>query len=55
MIDADEFEYTLCDGFNMPPKECRAAFTMFSQVSTIHLVLLWQILHHTTHILDVYY
>merc|ERR1712150_183859 len=31
MIDAEEFEYTLCDGFNMPPKEARAAFTMFSQ------------------------
>lgn len=31
VIDAEEFEYTLSDGFNMPAKDCRNAFMMFSE------------------------
>ena len=33
MIDTDEFEYVLSE-FNIPAKQCRSAYTMFSEVLT---------------------
>ena len=32
VIDTEEFEYVLNDGFGVPGKDCRAAFTLLSQV-----------------------
>ena len=33
-VDADEFEYVLSDGFGVSAKDCRSAFTMFTEVSS---------------------
>ena len=32
VLDEEEFEYTLNDTFDIPQKDCRAAFRMISQV-----------------------
>ncbi len=40
-IDVDEFEYVLSN-FNVSPKDCRAAFMMFSMVSERERVCVWR-------------
>ena len=32
VIDEEEFEFTLSDGFDISPNDCRIAFRIFTQV-----------------------
>lgn len=33
VVDEEEFEFTLSDGFDISPNDCRIAFRIFTQVS----------------------
>ena len=35
MLDEEEFEFTLSDGFDISPNDCRVAYRIFSEVKLL--------------------